>query len=117
LKIYGAGFSYAAAYSALWKFKFIVVPLTDRYTYLLMGRKKPWVLLSHLGLMLGKILFVFVQDPLNNLNTLTAAAFLVSTFGAMQDAAGDEMEVNVVPADQQARANACMQGSRTVDSS
>lgn len=69
------------------------------------------------GLNAGYNPICIFQDPLNNLNTLTAGAFLVSTFGAMQDAAGDEMEVDVVPADQQARANGCLQGSKMVDSS
>ena len=109
--------AFAVACSVPWTFKFIVAPLMDRYTYLPMGRKRPWVLLGHLGLMLSIILFAFVPDPLNNLNTFMAAAFLVSTFGAIQDAAGDAMAVDVVPMDQQARANGYMQGSRMVGSS
>jgi MFS transporter, PAT family, beta-lactamase induction signal transducer AmpG len=108
---------FAVACSVPWTFKFIVAPLMDRYTYLPMGRKRPWVLLGHLGLMLSIIAFAFVPDPLNNLNTFFAAAFLVSSFGAIQDAAGDAMAVDVVPADQQARANGYMQGSRMVGSS
>ncbi len=108
---------FAVACSVPWTFKFIVAPLMDRYTYLPMGRKRPWVLLGHLGLMLSIIAFAFVPDPLNNFNTFLAAAFLVSSFGAIQDAAGDAMAVDVVPADQQARANGYMQGSRMVGSS
>ncbi|WP_353481221.1 MFS transporter [Haliscomenobacter sp.] len=108
---------FAVACSVPWTFKFIIAPLMDRYTYLPMGRKRPWVLFGHLGLMLSIIAFAFVDDPLNNLNKFLAAAFLVSSFGAMQDAAGDAMAVDVVPADQQARANGYMQGSRMVGSS
>ena len=109
--------AFAVACSVPWTFKFIVAPLMDRYTYLPMGRKRPWVLLGHLGLMLSIIAFAFVPDPLNNLNTFMIAAFLVSTFGAIQDAAGDAMAVVVVPPEQQARANGYMQGSRMVGSS
>lgn len=108
---------FAVACSVPWTFKFIVAPLMDRYTYLPMGRKRPWVLFGHLGLMSSIILFAFVSDPLNNLNTFMAAAFLVSTFGAIQDAAGDAMAVDLVPVNQQARANGYMQGSRMVGSS
>ena len=108
---------FAVACSVPWTFKFIVAPLMDRYTYLPMGRKRPWVLFGHLGLMLSIIAFAFVPDPLNNLRVFFAAAFLVSSFGAMQDAAGDAMAVDVVPADQQARANGYMQGSRMIGSS
>lgn len=109
--------SFAVACSVPWTFKFIVAPLMDRYTYLPMGRKRPWVLLGHLGLMLSIIVFALVPDPLNNLNIFFAAAFLVSSFGAIQDAAGDAMAVDVVPPDQQARANGYMQGSRMIGSS
>ena len=108
---------FAVACSVPWTFKFIVAPLMDRYTYLPMGRKRPWVLLGHLGLMLSIIAFAFVPDPLNNLNIFFAAAFAVSSFGAIQDAAGDAMAVDVVPPDQQARANGFMQGSRMIGSS
>ncbi|MBC7409883.1 MAG: MFS transporter [Arcicella sp.] len=108
---------FAVACSVPWTFKFIVAPLMDRYTYLPMGRKRPWVLLGHLGLMLSIIAFAFVPDPLNNLNLFFAAAFMVSSFGAIQDAAGDAMAVDMVPADQQARANGYMQGSRMIGSS
>ena len=108
---------FAVACSVPWTFKFIVAPLMDRYTYLPMGRKRPWVLFGHLGLMLSIIAFAFVPDPLNNLNLFFGAAFLVSSFGAIQDAAGDAMAVDVVPPDQQARANGYMQGSRMIGSS
>ena len=108
---------FAVACSLPWTFKFIVAPLMDRYTYLPMGRKRPWVLFGHFGLMLSIIAFAFVPDPLNNLDVFLGAAFLVSSFGAIQDAAGDAMAVDVVPAHQQARANGYMQGSRMIGSS
>ena len=108
---------FAVACSVPWTFKFVVAPLMDRYTYLPMGRKRPWVLLGHLGLMLSIIAFAFVPDPLNNFKIFLAAAFLVSSFGAIQDAAGDAMAVDVVPPEEQARVNGYMQGSRMVGSS
>ena len=69
---------FAVACSLPWTFKCIVAPLMDRYTYLPMGRKRPWVLFGHFGLMLSIIAFAFVPDPLNNLNVFLGAAFLVS---------------------------------------
>ena len=75
------------------------------------------MLFRSLGLMLSIIAMAFVKDPLNNLDTFMTAAFMVSAFGAIQDAAGDAMAVDVVPPDEQARANGYMQGSRMVGSS
>ena len=109
--------AFAVATSLPWTFKFVIAPLMDRYTYLPMGRKRPWVLLGHLGLIISILCFAFVPNPLNNLPLFMAGGFAVSAFGALQDAAGDAMAVDVIPALQQARANGYMQGSRMVGSS
>ncbi len=108
---------FAAACALPWTFKFVVAPLMDRYTYLPMGRKRPWVLLGQLGLTTSFMAMAFVPDPLNNLNLLMGAAFGVSLFGAMQDAAVDGMAVDIIPVAQQARANGFMGGSRMIGSS
>ena len=78
-----AGF--AVACGLPWSFKFIVAPLMDRYTYLPMGRKRPWVILGQIGLIASCIYMAYVPDPLNNLNQFMLAGFMVSFFGAFQD--------------------------------
>ncbi|GAB3901091.1 MFS transporter [Spirosoma agri] len=108
---------FAAACALPWTFKFIVAPLMDRYAYLPMGRKRPWVLFGQLGLMGSLIVMAYIPDPLNNLNLFAGAAFLVSSFGAIQDAAVDGMAVDAIPGDQQARANGFMGGARMIGSS
>ncbi|MBK6381214.1 MAG: MFS transporter [Chitinophagaceae bacterium] len=107
-----AGF--AVACGLPWSFKFIVAPLMDRYTYLPMGRKRPWVLLGQIGLIASCIAMAYVPDPLNNLNLFMAAGFVVSFFGAFQDVATDGMAVDIIPVNQQARANGLMWGSKIV---
>ncbi len=107
-----AGF--AVACGMPWSFKFIVAPLMDRYTWLPMGRKRPWVLLGQLGLIASCIAMAYVPDPLNNLNLLMAAGFMVSFFGAFQDVATDGMAVDIIPINQQARANGLMWGSKII---
>jgi MFS transporter, PAT family, beta-lactamase induction signal transducer AmpG len=95
-----------------WSFKFIVAPMMDRYTILSMGRKRPWILLGQLGLVMSCIYMAYIPDPLNNLNQLMIAAFMVSFFGAFQDVATDGMAVDIIPAGQQAKANGFMWGSK-----
>lgn len=107
----------AAACALPWTFKFVVAPLMDRYTYLPMGRKRPWVLLGQLGLVGSLVALAFVPDPLANLDLFAGATFLVSAFGAVQDAAVDGMAVDVIPGEQQARANGFMGGARMIGSS
>lgn len=109
--------AFAFSCSVPWTFKFIVAPLMDRYTFLAMGRKRPWVIFAQTGLVASMITMAFVPDPLNNLGLFNAAAFLVSAFGAMQDAATDGMAIDVVPDDQQARVNGFMAGARMIGSS
>ncbi len=106
--------SFAIACGLPWSFKFIVAPLMDRYTFLAMGRKRPWVLFGQLGLIASCIFLAYVPDPLNNLNQFMLAGFMVAFFGSFQDVATDGMAVDIVPIDQQARANGLMWGSKLV---
>ena len=104
-----AGF--AVAVSLPPSFKFIVAPLMDRYTYLPMGRKRPWILLAQLGLIASCIFMAYVPDPLNNLNQLMVAGFMVSCLASIFDVATDGMAVDIIPIHQQAKANGLMWGS------
>jgi len=94
-----------------------VAPLMDRFTYLPMGRRRPWVLFGQLGLIASFIAMAFVPDPLNNLNLFMAAGFAVGFFGAFQDVATDGMAIDIVPINQQARANGYMWGAKIIGTS
>ena len=106
--------SFAIACGLPWSFKFIVAPLMDRYTFLAMGRKRPWVIFGQLGLIGSFIALAYVPDPLHNLNQFMLAGFMVAFFSSFQDVATDGMAVDIVPVDQQARANGLMWGSKLV---
>jgi MFS transporter, PAT family, beta-lactamase induction signal transducer AmpG len=95
-----------------WSFKIVVAPLMDRFSFLPMGRRRPWVLFGQLGLMAAFITMAFVPDPLSNLSLFMAAGFMVSFFGAFQDVATDGMAIDIVPIKEQARANGLMWGAK-----
>ncbi|CAN5702945.1 MFS transporter [soil metagenome] len=97
-----------------WSFKIVVAPFMDRFSFLPMGRRRPWVLFGQLGLIASFIAMSVVPDPLNNLSILMAAGFCVSFFGAFQDVATDGMAIDIVPIHEQARANGLMWGAKTV---
>ena len=109
--------AFVAAVGLPWSFKIVVAPLMDRFTYLPMGRKRPWVILGQLGLMGSFIAMAFVPDPLNNLNLLMAAGFAVGFFGSCQDVATDGMAVDIIPINQQAKANGLMWGAKIIGTS
>jgi len=104
--------SFVAIVGLPWSFKIIVAPLMDRFTFLSMGRKRPWVLFGQLGLMGSFIAMALVPDPLNNLNLLMLAGFAVGFFGSFQDVATDGMAIDIIPINQQARANGLMWGAK-----
>lgn len=108
--------TYTAVVLIPWSFKIIIAPLMDRYTILSMGRKRPWVIFGQLGLILSFLAIGLVPDPLNNLNGLMVVGFIISVFGCFQDVATDGMAVDIVPIDEQARANGLMWGSKTIGS-
>ncbi|MBL0096910.1 MAG: MFS transporter [Bacteroidetes bacterium] len=109
--------SFVAAVGLPWSFKLVVAPLMDRFTYLPMGRRRPWVIIGQLGLILSFIAMAFVPDPLNNPELMLAAGFALGMFGAFQDVATDGMAIDIVPTDQQARANGFMWGAKIIGTS
>jgi len=109
--------SFVAMVGLPWSFKIIVAPMMDRFTYLPMGRKRPWVMFGQLGLIASFIAMAFVPDPLHNLTLFMWAGFAVGFFGAFQDVATDGMAIDIVPIEQQARANGFMWGAKITGTS
>jgi PAT family beta-lactamase induction signal transducer AmpG len=64
--------------------KFLWAPLLDRFTFSMMGRRRGWMLLFQLALMLA-IIGMGASDPAGSPWMLAAAAFLVTFFSASQD--------------------------------
>ncbi len=109
--------SFVAIVGLPWSLKIIVAPLMDRFTYLPMGRRRPWVMFGQLGLMLSFIGMALVPDPLNNMGQFMIAGFAVGFFGAFQDVATDGMAIDIIPVNQQARANGLMWGAKIMGTS
>jgi PAT family beta-lactamase induction signal transducer AmpG len=100
-----------------WSFKLINAPIMDRFTFLPMGRKRPWVMVGQVGLLISFFLFTLISDPLNNIFWLTVVGFTVSFFGSFQDVATDGMAIDILPLEQQARANGIMWGAKMIGTS
>ncbi len=106
--------SYVAVVGIPWSLKIINAPIMDRFTYLAMGRRRPWVLFGQLGLILSFFSMSLIVNPLDNLHLLMILGFIVSFFEVSQDIAVDGMAIDILPVDQQARANGLMWGSKTL---
>ena len=94
-----------------WALKLIAGPFMDRFTFLPMGFRRPWVIALQGGLVLSLVAVAFVGagyevgDPLM---ALTVAGVVVNIFAATQDVAVDGMAIDVLPEDERGRANAFM---------
>jgi len=106
--------SYLAVVGLPWSSKLILAPLMDRYTIIAMGRKRPWVLLGQIGLVFSFLIMSTLKDPMSDIGMLMAMGFMISFFGCFQDVATDGMAVDIIPLDQQARANGLMWGSKLI---
>ncbi len=91
-----------------WGFKLFAGPIMDRFSFLAMGRRRPWVVAAQAGLLVSMIGLAFVPDPANNIVLLTWMAFIVNSFAAVQDVAVDGMAIDVLPENERGRANSFM---------
>lgn len=106
--------TFIAIASMPWSFKLVAGPLMDRYTFLAMGRRRPWVIGAQAGILLGLFVLAAVPDPVDNLMLVAWVGFLINSFCALQDVAVDGMAIDILPVDERARANAFMFGGQLV---
>jgi PAT family beta-lactamase induction signal transducer AmpG len=97
-----------------WSFKIIAAPVMDRFTFLVMGRRRPWIIFGQFGLLVSFFSMAFIPEPLQNISMLTTAAFIINLFSVFQDIAVDGLAIDIVPENQQARANGLMWGSKAL---
>lgn len=67
-----------------YSWKFIWAPILDRFTPPFLGRRRGWLLVAQLALILA-IVGLGYSDPVNNAGMMVVAAMLVAFFSASQD--------------------------------
>ena len=97
-----------------WAFKFIFAPLMDKFHFLKMGRRRPWIISTQLGIFVCTLLLALVPDPIRNLNTVALYGFLVNLFSSIQDLAVDGMAVDILPKEEQAKVQGFMIGGQAL---
>ncbi len=106
--------SYLAIIMLPWAFKLVTGPLMERFEFLPMGRRRPWVLGAQAGLCLALLALGLVDNPIQQMGLLTAIGFLINSFAATQDVAVDGMAIDVTPMEQQGRLNAFMSFGKAI---
>ncbi len=100
--------SYLAVIVLPWVFKLVTGPLMDRYEFLSMGRRRPWVLGAQLGLSLSLLALMLVENPAEQIGLLMLIGVVINSFAATQDVAVDGMSIDLTPVREQGRLNAFM---------
>ncbi|MDH3304567.1 MAG: MFS transporter [Gammaproteobacteria bacterium] len=100
--------SFLAVIILPWAFKLLSGPLMDRYQFLAMGRRRPWVLGAQLGMTLSFFGLVLVDNPAEQIGLLMILGLLINVFAATQDVAVDGMSIDVTPVNEQGRLNGFM---------
>jgi len=108
----GVGAGQIASFLAViilpWAFKLLSGPLMDRYQFLPMGRRRPWVLGAQLGMTLSFFGLILIENPAEQVGLLTVLGLLINVFAATQDVAVDGMAIDVTPVNEQGRLNGFM---------
>ena len=94
-----------------WTFKLIAGPVMDRFAFLAMGRRRPWVIAAQIGILIGAL--GLATSPAEY-GWILVWGFLINCFAAWQDVAVDGMAIDVLPESERARANAFMFGGQAV---
>ncbi len=97
-----------------WSFKLINGSVMDRFSFLPMGRRRPWVISAQVGMIVSLLSLTMVEDAAAQMSLITVIGFLVNFFGAFQDVAVDGMAIDIIPENEQARANGLMWGGKTL---
>jgi len=106
--------SYLAVIVLPWAFKLVTGPLMDRYQFLPMGRRRPWVLGAQLGLSLSLLALMLINNPAEQVGLLMFIGVLVNSFAATQDVAVDGMSIDLTPVREQGRLNAFMSFGKAI---
>ncbi|NNE05140.1 MAG: MFS transporter [Xanthomonadales bacterium] len=97
-----------------WAFKLVTGPFMDRYQFLPMGRRKPWVLGAQFGLTVSLLALMLIENPAQQIGLLMLIGVLINSFAATQDVAVDGMSIDLTPVREQGRLNAFMSFGKAV---
>lgn len=88
-----------------WTLKLFYCFLVDRYAFLAMGRRRPWIIVSQAGIVVGLVIMAIVNPAASDASLIAAFAFGINICSSMQDVAVDGMAIDVLPPEEMARGN------------
>ncbi len=97
-----------------WTFKLAYGFIMDRYAFLAMGRRRPWIIVGQLGLVAALVTMAYANPGVQQIGMIAAFAFAMGLASAFQDVAVDGLAVDILPADEIERVNGYMFGGQAI---
>ena len=97
-----------------WSLKFLWGPVIDRFQYRQMGRRRPWIIIAQIGMIVVLSSMLFIPNPAGDV-TLLASMFLVyNIFTSLQDVSTDALAVDVLKPHELEKVNSYMFTAKSV---
>ncbi len=103
-----------AAVSLPWTLKFFNGFIMERYPFLPMGRRRPWLIGAQLLIVAGLLTMAVMNPAASDIALLSALAFAINVATTFQGLAIDGMAVDLVPEEERAQANGLMFGGQAL---
>ena len=97
-----------------WTFKLGYAFIMDRYAFLAMGRRRPWILVGQFGLVAALVAMAYADPGVEQIGLIAALAFAMGLASAFQDVAVDGLAVDILPTDEIERVNGYMFGGQAM---
>lgn len=97
-----------------WTFKLAYGFIMDRYAFLAMGRRRPWIIVGQTGLVAALVAMAIANPGVEQIGMIAAFAFFLGLSSAFQDVAVDGLAVDILPEDEIERVNGYMFGGQAV---
>ncbi len=97
-----------------WTFKLVYGFVMDRYAFLAMGRRRPWIIVAQFGLVATLVAMAIADPGAQRIGLLAAFAFAIGLASATQDVAVDGLAVDILPEDEIERVNGYMFGGQAI---
>ena len=97
-----------------WTFKLAYGFIMDRYAFLAMGRRRPWIIVGQFGLVAALVAMAYANPGVQQIGMIAAFAFAMGLASAFQDVAVDGLAVDILPAHEIERVNGYMFGGQAI---
>ena len=97
-----------------WTFKLVYGFIMDRYAFLAMGRRRPWIIVGQFGLFLALAAMAWANPGVDSIGVIAALAFAIGLASAFQDVAVDGLAVDILQDEEIERVNGLMFGGQAI---